>query len=65
MVLIATLKDENYLGWDRTVRLNIKGIGRHLQTGDSCEVEGAFPAYHYLSMGYFEKLRFERIMYKG
>lgn len=51
MVLIAHLKDENYLGWDRSVRLNIKGIGRqtsrrHLQAGDgdSCEVEGRVPS---------------------
>lgn len=37
MVLIATLKDENYLGWDRTVCLNIKGIGR--QADDICRRE--------------------------
>lgn len=62
MVLIATLKDENYLGWDRTVRLNIKGIGR--QADDICRREmetaarwkGVFPAYYFLSVGYFAKL---------
>lgn len=54
MVLIATLKDENYQGWDRTVRLNIKGIGRrHLQAGDgdSCEVEGRVPSLILLVSG--------------
>lgn len=62
MVLIAALKDENYLGWDRTVRLNIKGIGR--QADDICRREmetaarwkGVFPAYYFLSVGYFAKL---------
>lgn len=70
MVLIATLKDENYLGWDRTVRLNIKGIGR--QADDICRREmetaarwkGVFPAYYFLSVGYFAKLWFKVTTYK-